>query len=354
MTILLSTLKGLLVLIVLFALVFILLFRSDLKRPVKASVQAPYSYETDLYKGLSWRSALSQALMPAIRKSKVYPDLEAYRQSVLADQADNVKIPTAKLVSRCTATELTINGIRTVKLVPKQTGNNRAIFYMHGGSYLKGPLKEQWRMLNHIAHATGCTIYVPLYTLGLEGPFPQGLNDGMAVYREVVTQYGRGELLLMGDSAGGGMILSMAQVIRDEGLKPPGKLIAIAPWINLAGDHPEIMDYARKDPLLQIGNLDYAAALYADTTSLDNPLVSPIHMDLNDLPPCLMMIGTHDLLYPDCADFERKARTADYDLTYIKANKMIHVWPAGLGYFPEARKGIKQIVDYILHYPIQI
>jgi len=334
-------------------IIFIAVLIISIDRPVKISDQPPYAYEVDLYgEQASIKARIAHQVVRMGRKPSGARDLKAYREHIEEKNKRNVYEPGKRAIRYCSLSQETFNDVLTYTLTPRKSGNNRAIVYFHGGAYMSGPYIEQWRMLNQIANATGCKIYLVRYTLGTEAPFPAGLNDAMNAYKSLLKSYGSKELILMGDSAGGGMIFSLAQMIRDEGLKMPGKLIAISPWLNLAADHPDVHRFARKDPMLHLSDIKLAAKTYAGRHDFENPLISPVHTSFEGLPPALLLIGTHDLLFPDCIVFKARAEAAGYNLTFIKAEKMMHVWPGGIGYFKEARSGLRQIADYIIHYPI--
>ncbi|MCP4123896.1 MAG: alpha/beta hydrolase [Bacteroidetes bacterium] len=334
-------------------LIFIAVLILSIDRPVKITEHAPYSYEVDLYgEKRSLTARIAHQVLRLSRKPSGAKDLAAYREHIEEKIKKNVYDPGKKAIRYCDLESMKLEGVPVYSLTPRHSGNNRAIIYFHGGAYMSGPYIEQWRMLNQIANATGCKIYLVRYTLGTEAPYPAGLNDALTVYKTLLKDYNSKELILMGDSAGGGMVYSLAQRIRDAGINKPGKLIAISPWLNLATDHPDISLFAVKDPMLHLSDIHLAAKTYAAGNDMKDPLLSPVHVNFEGLPPSLLLIGSYDLLFPDCIVFRARAEAAGYDLTFIKAKKLFHVWPGGIGYFREARSGLRQIVDYIIHYPI--
>ena len=119
--------------------------------------------------------------------------------------------------------------------------------------------------------------------------------------------------------------------------------------MDLAMDNPALIPIERKDPMLDMPSTRLAMDTYADTTSLDHPYVSIIHMDTEGLPPALLLIGTHEILYPDCQLFIDRVKESSYDLTPVVAQKMMHVWVGGYFIFPEGKRGLRQVADYVVY-----
>src|SRR4030095_10744171 len=80
------------------------------------------------------------------------------------------------------------------------------------------------------------TAFVPAYRLAPEHPFPAALEDALSSYQYLL--YDRGiaanRLVLAGDSAGGGLALSLALALKDEGLPQPAAIVVFSPWTDLA------------------------------------------------------------------------------------------------------------------------
>ena len=96
----------------------------------------------------------------------------------------------------------------------------------------------------------------------------------------------------MGDSAGGGLALALALIVKERGLKKPDNLVLYSPWLDVSMTNPEIPDYDSKDVILNLESMDEAADLYVSDLSKKDPRVSPIYGYLSDLGGILMFYGT--------------------------------------------------------------
>ncbi len=156
-------------------------------------------------------------------------------------------------------------------------------------------------------------------------------------------------MLVAGDSAGGGIALALTQALRDRGGAQPSELLLLSPWIDLTTSTPETYDLDAIDPWLQITKLDLYAGWWAGRPDdLARPEVSPALGDLAGLPRTLMICGTRDLLVPGCrllADRAAALPPGSWDLTYLEAPDLIHVFP--LMPIPEARTAWQRTLEFL-------
>ncbi|GES64373.1 lipase/esterase family protein [Aspergillus terreus] len=127
---------------------------------------------------------------------------------------------------------------QTVGVHPSQ---NRVMLYIHGGAYYFGSLEtHRYQMQRHARKLKG-RVFAPQYRLAPQFPFPCGLQDCLAAYLFLLTQHKPNEILFAGDSAGGGMALSLLVILRDQGLPLPAGAILISPWVDLTHSFPSIV-----------------------------------------------------------------------------------------------------------------
>ncbi|MFJ1256964.1 alpha/beta hydrolase fold domain-containing protein [Cupriavidus sp. CuC1] len=130
----------------------------------------------------------------------------------------------------------------------------------------------------------------------------------------------------MGDSAGGGMALALAQVARDTGRALPGRLVLLSPFLDATGSNPAIDALEPLDPMLsKLGGIE-CGRVYAGGDPVTLPQVSPIYGSLRGLPPVTLFIGTHDVLLPDCRTYRALAEQQGLPLRYYEYEGMFHVW----------------------------
>jgi monoterpene epsilon-lactone hydrolase len=133
----------------------------------------------------------------------------------------------------------------------------------------------------------------------------------LKAYKEIINRHENQEIILLGDSTGGGLALSLLQVLRGNKIQPyPDKTILLSPWVDLTMKNPEIPDYAARDFLLPLEALIYAAEQYSGGEDLNDPRLSPLYGDMADLGSIMLVYGTEEILYPDCKKLEEKLSKA--------------------------------------------
>jgi monoterpene epsilon-lactone hydrolase len=302
----------------------------------------------------SLQHAVVSRLIGRLRPSPSLSDVEALREElVTANRAVHEGPPRAVRAGR----EETIgneHGFSVVSLWrPDEEGGlpTKALVYIHGGSFVKPSDPRHWRFATRLADALGARAVLPLYPLAPEFTVHDSLEDLADVFEEVAAECPDG-VVLVGDSAGGGLALALAQELRDRGrdrtCAQPRQLVLIAPWVDLTGTTPGTAEAALDDPWLSYPHLAVYASFWAgsaDPDRLADPRVSPLHGDLTGLPPCLMLCGTRDLLQPGCAALFERADEAGWDLEYLVAPGLVHVYP--LLPIPEATMAVESIVDFL-------
>jgi len=185
---------------------------------------------------------------------------------------------------------------------PDQT----VIFYVHGGEFVYNPLLSHFDSLHEIARKSESVVIMPIYHKLPKYTYRDNYPILLSLYKDVIAHYPASKIVLMGDSAGGGMALCLAQQLRDEGVKQPDQIILISPWLDLHTDQPVIDEaYADSDPLLEPWKLRILAEMWAGDTPLADPMVSPIYGDLHGLGRITLFVGTREIFFPDVIRFDK-------------------------------------------------
>ncbi|KAK4229371.1 hypothetical protein QBC38DRAFT_453382 [Podospora fimiseda] len=117
---------------------------------------------------------------------------------------------------------------------------NRVMLYVHGGAYYFGSVDEHRYQIQRHARKLKARALAPRYRLAPQFPFPCGLQDCLATYLYLLTQQEPNTIILAGDSAGGGMILSLMIILRDQGIPLPAGAVLISPWVDLTHSFPSV------------------------------------------------------------------------------------------------------------------
>ena len=257
-------------------------------------------------------------------------------------------VPIAKALADkldVTLTEEAIGGVRTQVVTPANIAGNSAILYFFGGGYVQGSPDEDLAITARLAHLTKRPVYAPYYALAPEHPFPQGRDKGLAVYRALAAHFGAHALTVGGESAGGGLALSL--LLNAEEM--PAKAVLLSPWSDLTKTGDTLSTLVGNDPWLHYElTLEPAARAYAGGRDLASPELSPIYADFPaNFPKTLITTGTRDLFLSDCARLSTKMRAAGIDCELRVWEGMWHVFEFEAN-LPEADQSLAEIARFIL------
>lgn len=244
-----------------------------------------------------------------------------------------------------TLAEEVIAGVPTQVLTPANVIGNSAILYFFGGGYVQGSPDEDLAITARLAHLTKRKVYAPYYALAPEHPYPQALENGLAVYNALVAHFGPAALTVGGESAGGGLALSLLLKLTEM----PGKVVLLSPWSDLTKTGDTLSTLVGNDPWLHYElTLEPAARAYAGGRDLASPEVSPIYADFpKTFPKTLITTGTRDLFLSDCARLSTKMRAAGIDCELRVWEGMWHVFEFEAN-LPEADQSLAEIARFIL------
>jgi acetyl esterase/lipase len=201
---------------------------------------------------------------------------------------------------------------------------------LHGGAYVVQPTINHWSAYAELARRTRATVIVPIYPLAStsRGRAQTVIPDIADLISAQITQHGSDNVSVYGDSAGGGMALSVAQLLVSRGDPTPGRMVLISPWVDVTMSNPATAWI--DDPVLRTASLRCAGQKWAGELSLIDPLVSPIYGALEGLPPTAVYCGNRDLLAADVLRLQAQAlATPASDFTFTLRNGAIHDWAMG-------------------------
>ena len=165
-------------------------------------------------------------------------------------------------------------------------------------------------------------------------------------YRSYLEKNDCGKIVFMGDSAGGGLALGFAEVLRDQEITCPEELVLISPWVDLTMANPDMADYVNMDPMLGIDGLRRMGEVWANGLDMQDPRVSPLYGDLSGLGHVTLTTGTWEILYPDSLLLSEKLKQAGTECDLIVGERMIHCYP--ICPIPEAKAAQEAIWAAIL------
>ena len=248
-----------------------------------------------------------------------------------------------KLQSDVTAEQ--INGSTVYILDPSDTPD-RIILYLHGGAYVNDANDNYFHFCNKLAQRTNAEILFPIYPLAPNHTWDETFSLLEQLYRSRL-EGAEVPVIIMGDSAGGGLSAAFCECLESVGLRQPDKMILLSPWMDVSMSNPEAADYESVDPMLSAYGLIEMGKCWAGDLDLRDYRVSPIFGDLTVLQNVTLFVGTREIFYPDVVKFYDMLIAQGSTAELIIGEGMNHVYP--LYPIPEANTAFEQITAVILN-----
>lgn len=241
-----------------------------------------------------------------------------------------------------------VDGIPAAWITPPGADRTGAILYLHGGSYVSGSIRSHRKMVSWLASEASLSALVIDYRLAPENPFPAAVQDSLKAYRWLLSRgFEPKRIIIAGDSAGGGLVVSTMVSARDSGDPPPAAGVLLSPWTDLTLSGESWCTRVRDEPMLSTGLLKSEAEMYLAGADPCEPLASPIFADLSGLPPLLILVGTAEILLDDSRRLAKAAAAAGVSVELDVWEGMFHVWPYFAPLVPESRKALEKVGRFV-------
>jgi epsilon-lactone hydrolase len=295
-----------------------------------------------LIKRPSLRSQMIEWILWRVRVKGRFAKTNGFRERVVKSRPTNPR-PPRSFYRRYRVDETSHAGKPIFTISPRTGQARKHLLYLHGGAYVYEIIGMQWRMLARFLDEADAAVTVPLYPLAPEYTCEEISQFVLGVYR--VLQNDGKPIVVIGDSSGGGMALSLSQQLRDAGTPQPTSLVLVSPWLDVTCPDPAQTILDRSDPLLAMPGLRLAGIWYAGKLSPTDARVSPLYGDLNGLPPIRVLTGTHDLLNSDAHRLQALMASQPGALKMSEYRNMLHVWPSMP--IPEASEAMNEILTFM-------
>ena len=239
------------------------------------------------------------------------------------------------LAEKVSIENTSIEGITCYWFTPENVTTDTVILYLHGGAFVLGSIESHKAMVSHFAAAFKAKILFVEYALAPEHPFPAAVNDLQKVYHHVE------KVVLMGDSAGAGIIVSFMGALTG---KQPEGVILLSPWINLACDNASYELNAQTDPILSKEYLRKSALMY---TGPYMDKANPDNIMFRQFPPVLVLVGNGEVLLDDSRNFIEEIIEVQENATLSIYQGQNHVWPLSDISSEASKKSIAEMKAFI-------
>lgn len=236
-------------------------------------------------------------------------------------------------------------------LKPEEKSSGKVILQLHGGGYI-GPMKNLYRRfaINYSELSKGAEVLTIDYRVAPEDPFPAALEDAVAAYRWLIEEknYESKDIMVVGDSAGGGLALALCLYLRDNMISLPAGIVTMSPWNDLTNSGTSYIENYEIDPLFgkTTNNMLYDST-YIGENDPHNPYISPIYGDFTGFPPMLMQVGTHEVLLSDTLIVAEKAKKQNVKVKLSVYEGMFHVFQMSGDLIPESKAAWREVGTFI-------
>lgn len=225
------------------------------------------------------------------------------------------------------------------------------LLQLHGGGYIGG-MRNAYRSFAGLYSelGRGMSVLTVDYRVAPEHPYPAALEDAVYAYRWLLEEkkYQPSQIVVAGDSAGGGLALALCLYAKDHGLPLPAGIITMSPWTDVSLSGASYEENYTIDPLFGNSkeNMLYQCS-YIGNANPKNPYLSPLFGDFEGFPPMLMQVGAYEVLLDDTRAAAKKARAEGVKVRCSVYDGMFHVFQMGLDLIPESREAWEEVAEYL-------
>ncbi len=253
-----------------------------------------------------------------------------------------------KPASDVTVFEIDAGGVPCQWITAADVPQDRLIIYFHGGAYAACSPTTHQDLISRLSRASGAAALGVDYRLAPEHTFPAAVNDSIAAYRWALGHgFEPSKIVLAGDSAGGGLVLSVLLAVRDAGVPLPAAGVCFSPWVDLECTGESMSANDHLDDFIKYGGLSARAESYLGGADPKHPWASALYADLKGLPPMLVHVGSAETLLDDSTRLVTLAEKAGVDVTLKIWEDMVHVWQAFASILPEGQQSIEESGAFI-------
>jgi monoterpene epsilon-lactone hydrolase len=281
---------------------------------------------------------------------KMKQELESYNSTGLAQNRvlfDQNGLNTALPIGITVQAQKINDDITADWISPRQHGNS-IIMYLHGGAYSVGSSLSHRPICARIAAASGWKVISINYRLAPEHKYPAALDDAVTSYQWLLQMYQPEQIVIIGDSAGGGLVMASLLALKQQQLPMPAGAVGISAWLDLECSSPSYEKNKHVDLMATAEGLRFVGRAYASKKINSDPLVSPFYArDLKSLCPLLLQVGSAETLLDENTQFAEQAKNDGVNVELQVWPNMVHVWHSLYGLVPEAEQAIAAIAAWL-------
>lgn len=211
----------------------------------------------------------------------------------------------------------------TVLTLQKSGSYDKILFYIHGGAYVYGAYSWQLSYVDEIVSRTGVKAVVPMYKLAPDYTYRDTFTTLLKIYL-TLREEGK-EIILSGDSAGGGLAMAFIHYLNQNNAALPEKMILHSPWADVTMENEAVESYRDIEAMLPKHYLVVCGKAWAGDKDTRDPIISPLYGSFDHMPKTLLFTATDEIFYPDIMAMYEKMVAANADITLVTIEKGYHV-----------------------------
>lgn len=260
-----------------------------------------------------------------------------------------IAFPTPPLLRHVTTStgQLPLHWISAGKARAGHAAARQVILYFHGGGYFSGSGRTHRGMLARLSLFSGIEVCAPDYRLLQAAPFPAAWDDACSAWQGLMDLgYRPQDVVLGGDSAGGGLALGLLAHLTTHG-QHPAAAFAFSPWTDLTLQGESIARLGPRDPVIPVERMAEVVGQYLAGAAADDPRASPLFAPIIAPPPVFLQVGSTEALLSDSTRFAEKLRAAGGQVAVDIWPDAPHVWQILDGWIPEARAALRDVAGFV-------
>jgi len=253
-----------------------------------------------------------------------------------------------RLAPQVTFAQYSVGEINVERVTPKSASQGKVILYFHGGAYCLGSAKTHRSISSHLAKMSSVEVVVPNYRLAPEHPFPAAQDDGLLCYKALLAEgFSASDIIVGGDSAGGGLALSLLVRLQRENIPFPAGLVLLSPFVDLTLSGRSIAERREREPMLAQSWITQGVEMYTSEKYITDSACSPLFANLEGFPPMNIQVGSEEVLFDDAHRLAEKARESGVGVFFEEFEGCWHVFQMQAGTLDASDRAIKSLAKFI-------
>lgn len=291
--------------------------------------------------------SLRSRLVSLVLRRKLKPILTAEHFDHVRFRAwlerNNAKRKPASGVSVTPGEHATITGEWNL---PDGATPGRCMLYLHGGGYIFGSPLTYRAFTTQLAKRANCALFSLDYRLAPEHPCPAAVDDAVAAYLWLRQSFAAEQIVVSGDSAGGGLTLALLLALKAQGHALPAGAVLLSPYTDMLASGESLHSNGKHCAMFDANAIQRAAAIYLNGQDGTWPLASPLYGDFQGFPPIAIHVSDSEALRDDSYRVAERLDQAGVHVQLSIWKGQAHVWPTFYPLLPEAGTCLREMADF--------